>query len=66
MMNDKVSMYVPPPMAPIVQPAPQAPAEPKKKSKFGGLGSTLATSAAGGLGFGAGAAVGGDLINSIF
>jgi len=38
----------------------------KKKSKFGGLGNTMATSAAGGLGFGAGAAVGSGIINSIF
>jgi len=69
MMNDKPGMYAPSPMAPVVQapfqPPPPAPQEPKK-SKFSGLGSTLATSAAGGLGFGAGAAVGGDLINSIF
>ncbi|KLO13480.1 SH3-domain-containing protein [Schizopora paradoxa] len=67
-MNDKVGMYAPPPMAPIqVMQAPLAPPpQEPKKSKFGGLGSTLATSAAGGLGFGAGAAIGGDIVNSIF
>ncbi|PFH53132.1 hypothetical protein AMATHDRAFT_1556 [Amanita thiersii Skay4041] len=38
----------------------------KKKSKFGGLGKTMANSAAGGVGFGAGAAVGSGLVNAIF
>ncbi|KAF9463840.1 hypothetical protein BDZ94DRAFT_1257563 [Collybia nuda] len=43
--------------------APEAP----KKSKFGsGLKNTLAHSAVGGVGFGAGSAVGSGLINSIF
>ncbi|KAF9000640.1 hypothetical protein BDQ17DRAFT_1281814 [Cyathus striatus] len=49
-----------PPSAPTEQ--PQEP----KKSKFGGLGNTLAHSAAGGVGFGAGSAVGSGIINSIF
>jgi hypothetical protein len=45
----------------------QAPAEEeKKKGKFGKYGSMMAGSAAGGLGFGAGAAVGSGLINAIF
>ncbi|KAL4247939.1 hypothetical protein ABKN59_008943 [Abortiporus biennis] len=38
----------------------------KKKSKFGGLGNTMATAAAGGVGFGAGAAIGGGIIDAIF
>lgn len=37
-----------------------------KKSKFGKLGSTMASSAAGGVGFGAGAAIGGGLVRAIF
>ncbi|KAG0705722.1 SH3-domain-containing protein [Suillus ampliporus] len=49
--------------APVAQPVPQ---QPPKKNRFGGLGSTMAQSAAGGLGFGAGAAIGGDIVNSIF
>ncbi|KAH7912784.1 hypothetical protein BJ138DRAFT_1099966 [Hygrophoropsis aurantiaca] len=40
--------------------------QPPKKSKFGGLGNTMAQSAAGGVGFGAGSAVGSGIINSIF
>ncbi|EMD33397.1 hypothetical protein CERSUDRAFT_118000 [Gelatoporia subvermispora B] len=65
-------MPPPPPPAPV-QMAPQTvvveqapPPEQPKKHRFGKLGSTMATSAAGGFGFGAGAAVGSDLINSIF
>jgi len=38
----------------------------KKKNKFGKFGNTMAHSAAGGLGFGAGAAVGSGIINAIF
>jgi len=38
----------------------------KKKSRFGKYGNTMAQSAAGGVGFGAGAAIGGGLINAIF
>ncbi|EPQ54313.1 SH3-domain-containing protein [Gloeophyllum trabeum ATCC 11539] len=63
--------YMGPPMqpnppVPVVQ-APQPPPAPAAKpSRFGGLGNTLATSAVGGLGFGAGSAIGSDLINSIF
>lgn len=44
MMNDKMGMYAPPPMAPIVQVSPQPPpqtVQEPKKSKFGGLGSTV-------------------------
>jgi len=37
-----------------------------KKSKFGGLGDTMAQSAAGGVGFGAGAAIGGGLVRALF
>ncbi|EJU02703.1 SH3-domain-containing protein [Dacryopinax primogenitus] len=51
----------PPPPQP--QPVQQ---DPPKQSRFGGLGQVMATSAAGGLGFGAGAAIGGDLVNAIF
>lgn len=60
----------PQPQQQVYAPAPapvQAPPEPeKKKSKFGGLGTTMANSAAGGVGFGAGAAIGSGIINSIF
>ncbi|KAF8623707.1 hypothetical protein AX17_007404 [Amanita inopinata Kibby_2008] len=38
----------------------------KKKSKFSGLKQTMAHSAAGGVGFGAGAAIGSGLVNAIF
>lgn len=38
----------------------------KKKNKFGKYGNTMAQSAAGGLGFGAGAAVGSGIINALF
>ncbi|KAG1827682.1 SH3-domain-containing protein [Suillus variegatus] len=48
---------------PVAQPVPQ---QPPKKGRFGNLGATMAQSAAGGLGFGAGAAIGGDIVNSIF
>ncbi|KAG2074180.1 SH3-domain-containing protein [Suillus decipiens] len=48
---------------PVAQPVPQ---QPPKKSRFGNLGSTMAQSAAGGLGFGAGAAIASDIVNSIF
>ncbi|KZT06113.1 SH3-domain-containing protein [Laetiporus sulphureus 93-53] len=44
----------------------QAPQQEHKKSKFGRLGNTMANSAAGGVGFGAGAAIGSGLINAIF
>ncbi|PPQ85374.1 hypothetical protein CVT25_006405 [Psilocybe cyanescens] len=55
----------PPPPAAIPVTAAQ---EPEKKQGFfkGGLGNTLAHSAAGGVGFGAGSAVGSGIINSIF
>ncbi|KAG8745136.1 hypothetical protein FRC10_008747 [Ceratobasidium sp. 414] len=65
-------MYGPPPGPPAnyqqagpVQQQPPAEEE-KKKGKFGKYGGIMAGSAAGGLGFGAGAAVGGGLINAIF
>ncbi|TFK50033.1 SH3-domain-containing protein [Heliocybe sulcata] len=63
--------YMGPPMqpnppAPIVQAQQEPPQPAAKPSRFGGLGQTLATSAVGGLGFGAGSAIGGDLIHSIF
>ncbi|KAJ6612286.1 SH3-domain-containing protein [Mycena sp. CBHHK59/15] len=44
----------------------QDPEQEKKKSKFGKYGNTMAHSAAGGVGFGAGAAVGGGLVRAIF
>ncbi|KZP27407.1 SH3-domain-containing protein [Athelia psychrophila] len=57
----------PPPQQQQQVQQPATPSDPPpKKSRFGGLGNTLAQSAAGGLGFGAGSAVGGDLINKIF
>ncbi|KIK98698.1 hypothetical protein PAXRUDRAFT_823613 [Paxillus rubicundulus Ve08.2h10] len=58
--------YMAPPSGPPApQPMPQQ-QPPPQKNKFGGLGQTMAQSAAGGVGFGAGAAIGGGLINSIF
>lgn len=45
--------YAPAPPAPVQAPAPPAQEAPKK-NKFGKLGSTMANSAAGGVGFGAG------------
>ncbi|KAF9237636.1 hypothetical protein BU15DRAFT_75832 [Melanogaster broomeanus] len=56
----------PPPGPATLQPVTQQ--QPQKK-RFGGLGQTMAQSAAGGVGFGAGcvgAAIGGGIINSIF
>ncbi|KAG8713320.1 hypothetical protein FRC08_013412 [Ceratobasidium sp. 394] len=38
----------------------------EKKDKYGKLKGTMANSAAGGLGFGAGAAIGGGLVRAIF
>ncbi|KAI0350059.1 SH3-domain-containing protein [Trametes cingulata] len=62
--------YSSPPPAPIQSPPVQVVTvqqeQPPKKNKFGKLGSTMATSAAGGVGFGAGAAIGSGIINSIF
>lgn len=73
--------YQPPPPGGVYNPyggpaQPQSPPanvpvasseQPPKKSKFGGkFGSTLAHSAVGGVGFGAGSAVGSGIINSIF
>ncbi|KAF8896516.1 hypothetical protein BD779DRAFT_1668288 [Infundibulicybe gibba] len=42
------------------------PGQEKKKSKYGKFGNTMAHSAAGGVGFGAGAAIGGGLVRAIF
>ncbi|KAJ8462991.1 hypothetical protein ONZ51_g10553 [Trametes cubensis] len=72
---EKAAMYQQQPYAP--PPGPMQPAapvqvvtvqqqEPPKKNKFGKLGNTMATSAAGGVGFGAGAAIGSGIINAIF
>ncbi|TFK50037.1 SH3-domain-containing protein [Heliocybe sulcata] len=44
----------------------QDPKQEQKKSKFGKYGNTMAHSAAGGVGFGAGAAIGGGLVRAIF
>ncbi|KAI0067357.1 SH3-domain-containing protein [Artomyces pyxidatus] len=70
-------IYQPPPpqgynpyLGPPSQPAPpqqvvqQAP--PQKQSRFGGLGNVLATSAVGGVGFGAGSAIGSGIVDAIF
>jgi len=54
----------PPPQQVVVQQAP--PSQPAKPNRFGGLGQIMATSAAGGVGFGAGAAIGGGIIDAIF
>ncbi|KAF8312524.1 SH3-domain-containing protein [Clavulina sp. PMI_390] len=61
--------YYAPPGAPVPQPDPNDPAaqeQQKKKSKYGKLGSTMGNAAAGGVGFGAGAAIGSGIINAIF
>ncbi|EGN99044.1 hypothetical protein SERLA73DRAFT_181826 [Serpula lacrymans var. lacrymans S7.3] len=44
----------------------QASGQTEKKSKYGKFGNTMAHSAAGGVGFGAGAAIGGGLVRAIF
>ncbi|KAJ7454818.1 SH3 domain-containing protein [Mycena latifolia] len=44
----------------------QDPEQEKKKSKYGKYGNTMAHSAAGGVGFGAGSAIGGGLVRAIF
>ncbi|KAF5370470.1 hypothetical protein D9615_009757 [Tricholomella constricta] len=44
----------------------QAEGTEEKKGKFGKYGNTMAHSAAGGVGFGAGAAIGGGLVRAIF
>ncbi|KAJ6468468.1 hypothetical protein C8R45DRAFT_1018912 [Mycena sanguinolenta] len=60
----------PPPLAPkpsqASSAAAQPPEAPPKKNKFGKLGSIAAQSAAGGLGFGAGSAIGSGVVNAIF
>jgi len=54
----------PPPQQVVIQ---QAPAQPAKPSRLGGgLGQVLATSAVGGVGFGAGSAIGSGLAHAIF
>ncbi|KAJ3886763.1 SH3 domain-containing protein, partial [Lentinula edodes] len=60
--------YAPPPPGPVIvsASAPPAPMDQPKKNRFGGMGNTLATAAVGGLGFGAGSAIGADVVNSIF
>ncbi|KAF7375140.1 SH3-domain-containing protein [Mycena sanguinolenta] len=59
----------PPPLAPkpsqASSAAAQPPEAPPKKNKFGKLGSIAAQSAAGGLGFGAGSAIGSGVVNAI-
>ncbi|KAF7789730.1 hypothetical protein EIP86_000676 [Pleurotus ostreatoroseus] len=62
-----------PPPAPVaMQVAPAPPPQPvvvqeqPKKHRFGQLGNTMANAAAGGVGFGAGAAIGGGIIDAIF
>ncbi|KAG2153962.1 SH3-domain-containing protein [Suillus clintonianus] len=44
----------------------EASGQAEKKSKYGKYGNTMAHSAAGGVGFGAGAAIGGGLVRAIF
>ncbi|CED84176.1 Adaptor protein GRB2, contains SH2 and SH3 domains [Phaffia rhodozyma] len=60
----------PPPQNQQVQQVQQAgqvgPPVAPKPSRFGGMGQVLATSAVGGVGFGAGSAIGGGIINAIF
>jgi len=50
-----------PPQQAVVQQAP-----PPKPNRFGGLGQVLATSAVGGVGFGAGSAIGSGIVDAIF
>ncbi|THG95720.1 hypothetical protein EW145_g7909, partial [Phellinidium pouzarii] len=52
---EKQPLYAPPPPPLQLQPPPPPPPAPapEKKSRFGGLGATMANSAAGGVGFGA-------------
>ncbi|KAI9440126.1 SH3-domain-containing protein [Lactarius indigo] len=57
------SQSAPPQQVVVQQAPPQAPAKP---NRFGGLGSVLATSAVGGVGFGAGSAIGGGIVDAIF
>ncbi|KIY53796.1 hypothetical protein FISHEDRAFT_63265 [Fistulina hepatica ATCC 64428] len=57
-------LYQPPPPPQSVQEAP--PPEEKKKNKFGKYGNTLAQAGVGGLGFGAGSAVGSGIVHAIF
>ncbi|KXN91660.1 Unconventional myosin-Ie [Leucoagaricus sp. SymC.cos] len=60
-----VHMANPPPPTVVVN--EQSPPNPSKKHKFhGNFGSTLAHSAVGGVGFGAGSAIGNGLVNAIF
>jgi len=55
-----------PPPTTVVYQQPPGPEDPKKKSKLSKIGGTVGTAAAGGLGFGAGTAVGSGIINAIF
>ncbi|KAG7451016.1 SH3-domain-containing protein [Guyanagaster necrorhizus] len=67
--NPPYPAYQPPPPQPApTQVTTQVTVEEPKKSKFGGgdLKNTLAHSAVGGVGFGAGSAVGSGIINAIF
>jgi hypothetical protein len=52
--------------APSGPPQPVPEQQRPQKNKFGGLGQTMAQSAAGGVGFGAGAAIGSGIVGSIF
>ncbi|KAJ7116349.1 SH3 domain-containing protein [Mycena epipterygia] len=65
-MGGPYNAYNGPPPAQAPQVAAPPPQQPPKKGNFGGLGNTLAQSAVGGVGFGAGSAVGSGIINSIF
>ncbi|KAI0749882.1 SH3 domain-containing protein [Daedaleopsis nitida] len=67
-MPEKAPAYQYTPPAPVVMQAPQVvqQEEQPKKNKYGKLGGTMANAAAGGVGFGAGAAIGGGIINAIF
>ncbi|KWU42481.1 SH3-domain-containing protein [Rhodotorula sp. JG-1b] len=56
----------PPPPPPQQQVVVSQDAPGVKKNKFGGLGKTVGTAFAGGLGFGAGSAIANDAINAIF
>ncbi|KAK4704643.1 hypothetical protein P7C70_g1566, partial [Phenoliferia sp. Uapishka_3] len=56
----------PPPQAPPTQAAAPPPIPPKKGKLGGKLGGIMATSFAGGIGFGAGSAIAHDAINAIF
>jgi len=66
MMSPGPYMAQPPPMDPNMQQQQQQQQQPNGGGKFGKVGGRLGTALVTGVGFGAGAAIGGDLVNAIF